>query len=66
MQLNVKWQLAPVTRKEEVARGSLKTLAYHNLPKYELNAKNIKILKQNLWQLAPFYPINNSKKLLTN
>ena len=39
-----------------VARDSLETLAYHSLPKYWMQ-KNTKILKQNVWQLAPVYPI---------
>ena len=37
-----------------VARGSLKTLAYHSLPKYWM--QKTKNLKQNVWQLAPVYP----------
>ena len=59
----IKWSLTTIVlRLKEirhcsiVARGSLKTLAYHSLSKYWMQ-KNTKILKQNVWQLAPFNPI---------
>ena len=40
--------------------GSFKTLAYYSRPKY-WKQKKTKILKQNVWQLAPVYPIRISR-----
>ena len=58
----IKWSLTPIVLRlkeirycSSVASGSLKTLAYRSLPKYWMQ-KNTKILKQNVWQLAPVYP----------
>ena len=52
----IKWSLTTIVlRLKEirycsiVARGSLKTLAYHSIPKY-WKQKNTKILKQNDWK----------------
>ena len=62
----IKWSLTTIVlRLKEirycsiVARSSLKTLAYHSLPKY-LMQKNTKSLKRNVWQPAPVYPIYNN------
>ena len=61
--LRGKWSLTTIVlRLKEirycsiVARGSLKTLAHYSLPKYWMQ-KNTKIMKENVWQLAPGYRI---------